>query len=276
MDENEPARRAGDDDPVAVIAELLGSLDRGDWSFVDASQPIDLTDDRTERWPIVTADGTLVGTVVRLGVGPLDPVGAAIRTAAELAAMSARFQTEARRARAEADRDGLTGLYNRRGWERRLAEEQLRCDRRGVDAMVAVVDVDDLKPTNDTYVHRAGDALLCACAGALSSCVRGTDVVARVGGDEFAVLAGEWATNDPAAFVGRLKDALAAAGVRAAVGAVTHRQATLLDDTYQLADLAMCEIKQMSRNEAAGRSGVAAHRELRHQPTWADSRASGF
>lgn len=85
--------------------------------------------------------------------------------------------------------DDLTHLYNRRGFMT-LAEQHLRIARRqGKDAVVMYVDMDDFKQLNDNYGHAAGDRALMAVSRLLQSTVRDCDVVARMGGDEFTILA---------------------------------------------------------------------------------------
>ncbi|MDH7478739.1 MAG: sensor domain-containing diguanylate cyclase, partial [Syntrophomonadaceae bacterium] len=81
--------------------------------------------------------------------------------------------------------DSLTGLYNRGYFE-----EQLRILESGRHNPVGIIvaDIDGLKAVNDTRGHRAGDTLLLAAAGVLRKCFREGDIVARIGGDEFAVL----------------------------------------------------------------------------------------
>ena len=82
--------------------------------------------------------------------------------------------------------DPLTGVANRRAWDHET-EAVVAADRRQC-GFVIVCDLDDLKGANDRYGHAAGDALIRGAANLLQSCVRGSDMVARVGGDEFAVL----------------------------------------------------------------------------------------
>jgi diguanylate cyclase (GGDEF)-like protein len=82
--------------------------------------------------------------------------------------------------------DPLTGVANRRAWD--LEAEVIAAANRNECGYVIVCDLDGLKETNDAYGHAAGDALIRGAASLLQSCVRGTDLVARVGGDEFAVL----------------------------------------------------------------------------------------
>lgn len=84
--------------------------------------------------------------------------------------------------------DPLTGLYNRRHFGRRLGEEAKRARRYAHASSVLCVDIDRLKAINDEFGHKAGDGALVAVSRALLDNVRNIDVVARIGGDEFAVL----------------------------------------------------------------------------------------
>ena len=87
-----------------------------------------------------------------------------------------------------ADRDPLTGLWNRRRFEQDVALQLDRCRRYGERAAVVVMDVDGFKQVNDVLGHLAGDEVLCALSEALTSRLRASDRAARLGGDEFAVL----------------------------------------------------------------------------------------
>jgi len=87
-----------------------------------------------------------------------------------------------------ADHDFLTGLYNRRHFEQELGHEVDRAARYGSPGAVLMIDVDNFKTINDTFGHMAGDDLLKGIAGLLKHRMRHTDILARVGGDEFAVL----------------------------------------------------------------------------------------
>lgn len=85
--------------------------------------------------------------------------------------------------------DDLTGLHNRRGFLL-LAEQEWKVARRaGVSCALVYADLDELKETNDTYGHEAGDALIRDAGRVLRATFRDADVVARLGGDEFAVFA---------------------------------------------------------------------------------------
>jgi diguanylate cyclase len=85
-------------------------------------------------------------------------------------------------------RDALTGLANRRAFELALARETDRVARSGEPALLVMLDIDHFKRVNDTWGHVAGDQVIKAVASALLDSVRPMDVVARTGGEEFAIL----------------------------------------------------------------------------------------
>jgi diguanylate cyclase (GGDEF)-like protein len=85
--------------------------------------------------------------------------------------------------------DPLTDLPNRKVYHRELRRARARAERDGHRLALMLIDLDRFKEVNDTYGHQAGDQLLVEVARRLLACVRAGDVVARVGGDEFAVLA---------------------------------------------------------------------------------------
>jgi diguanylate cyclase (GGDEF)-like protein len=131
------------------------------------------------------------------------------RLEAELAAMRERVaELETR-----AESDSLTGLMNRRGFERELARAGAYVRRYGGNAALVYLDLDGFKAVNDRHGHAAGDAVLKAVASALVGSVRASDVVARIGGDEFAALL--WNLSAPAAQTKALalEQAIAAATV---------------------------------------------------------------
>ncbi len=134
-----------------------------------------------------------------------------MRLAAEVDALAAQLKTSRERIadlEARVDIDPLTDVLNRRGFERELKRSLAYVKRYGTSAALIYVDLDGFKPVNDRHGHAAGDAVLKTIAAALSHNVRASDVVARVGGDEFAVLL--WNVGDAAA-------AAKAAAIEAAV-----------------------------------------------------------
>jgi diguanylate cyclase (GGDEF)-like protein len=119
-----------------------------------------------------------------------------IRVAAQEALQETRNQLEAL-----ARIDTLTGLPNRRQFDERISQLVLRNRRRGDPLALLYVDVDYFKAVNDQFGHPAGDEVLRMFARRLSGCVRASDMVARVGGDEFAVLVDDARLPEAAAVI---------------------------------------------------------------------------
>lgn len=86
------------------------------------------------------------------------------------------------------NRDGLTGIYNRRYLEQRLATEFDRSKRYGGHFSFMLFDLDHFKKVNDTYGHLTGDAVLCAISQRIGSLLRTVDMLGRYGGEEFGVI----------------------------------------------------------------------------------------
>jgi diguanylate cyclase (GGDEF)-like protein/PAS domain S-box-containing protein len=160
-----------------------------------------------------------------------------------------------------ADHDPLTGLLNRRSFERALERHVTSIRRYGATGALLVIDLDGFKHVNDTLGHASGDEVLVSCALALRSRLRGSDVLARLGGDEFAVLLPRGSEEDAIAAAEALVEVIRAAGgtsqarVSASVGVATFDDITAMADAVLVrADRAMYEAK------AAGRDRYAVHR----------------
>jgi two-component system cell cycle response regulator len=87
--------------------------------------------------------------------------------------------------------DDLTGLYNRRGFFASATHHLKLAQRNSQDALLVFCDVDNLKGINDCFGHKAGDVALIRAADALAETFRDSDILARLSGDEFAVLASD-------------------------------------------------------------------------------------
>ena len=168
--------------------------------------------------------------------------------------------------------DPLTGLYNRRHFGRRLSEEAGRARRYGHASSVLCVDVDRLKAINVDFGHKAGDRALVAVCRALLDNVRTIDVVARIGGDEFAVLLPETSAAQASAFSRRVmaevawQGELLASGLAISMGIADLDTATDVepDDLLVAADNALHQAK--SAGGSRGHTAVA--RERGSPPAW--------
>jgi len=102
-------------------------------------------------------------------------------------------------------RDGLTGVYNRKALEERLASEVAFAVRHSAALSICMLDVDDFKSVNDTFGHLAGDAVIREVAARLARAVRTEDVVGRWGGEEFIVVARDISLDQAAQLAERLR-----------------------------------------------------------------------
>src|SRR5438876_9515059 len=100
--------------------------------------------------------------------------------------------------------DSLTGLYNRRFAEQRLAAEVARSERKGHPLTILTLDLNNFKEINDTHGHPAGDLVLQEFAARLNNVIRGGDLAVRLGGDEFLVLLPECTSQQLQLVLGRL------------------------------------------------------------------------
>lgn len=142
----------------------------------------------------------------------IDVVVAVLVVALVVRALAARNERLLARLTAEARVDPLTGLLNRRGLEERMDEEVSRAARDSCPLGVAVFDLDHFKHVNDEHGHEVGDRVLAWLGSLLSEQVRGVDVAARVGGEEFLVLLPRAYAEDAHVFAERVRAAVEATG----------------------------------------------------------------
>lgn len=217
--------------------------------------------------PLRTGDGELFGTLCAIdpapqpgllgGVGQSTPlpllelVGRLLATVLDRDLGLEAHARRAERAEAAAMVDELTGLWNRRAWERFRVTEEARCQRYGSPACVLSIDLDGLKIANDSQGHAAGDQLLRAAAKALSAGIREQDIVARLGGDEFGVLLVECPEDAGRAVEERLRQELGRAQVAASIGFARRDPQQTLEEAWERADAAMYAQKRLRKEQRA-------------------------
>ncbi|GAA0677443.1 hypothetical protein GCM10009102_32750 [Sphingomonas insulae] len=153
-----------------------------------------------------------------------------------------------------AHHDALTGLPNRLAFESRLAHELARSRRTGDQVAVFAIDMDGFKAINDRHGHAGGDDALRRAARLLSGCSRADDLVARIGGDEFAIV--QAAAGQPQAaeaLLARIAAAVAdTAGaevaIRMSIGVAVAAGEQATDDLYNDADIALYRAKSDGGN----------------------------
>jgi diguanylate cyclase (GGDEF)-like protein/PAS domain S-box-containing protein len=209
---------------------------------------------QTFEWHCKAKDGRLFWSEISVRIAAF---GARSVTLATLRDVTERKEIEAKML-AMARYDQLTGLANRASFLERLNLALARARRGGARFAILYLDIDHFKDVNDTLGHPVGDALLCAVADRLRECVRDTDLVARFGGDEFAVLQDEVPDLTGAErLAAKIRDALAvpyaieANQVRTTVsiGIVPYSEGIDGADAMMMkADLALYRAKDEGRN----------------------------
>ncbi len=157
-----------------------------------------------------------------------------------------------------AERDALTGLFNRHRFQEELTRMLSSGERRRRRVALLFFDIDEFKHVNDTFGHRAGDALLIRVAGEVSAQVRRNEIFARLGGDEFGILAPDISDQEAESFAERIVRAAAripfsfegnSLRVTCSLGvAVYPDHATSAEDLVAHADSAMYQAKEAGKN----------------------------
>ncbi|MCT4782599.1 diguanylate cyclase [Exiguobacterium himgiriensis] len=196
-------------------------------------------------------------------------VGLLVGTLASLLAIDLEKATQRAKAyKHSAERDHLTGLFNRRMWEERTLS--LVSERRTYN--ILALDIDHFKHVNDTYGHPNGDLVLKRFAELLKIETRAHDIVARIGGEEFVILIYDLSPEKVAKVAERIRKRIAAEAFTLSDGTtiqisvsigIAHGNALPVESMSSLADTALYEAKDQGRNRTVVRH-ANAHRLIPH------------
>lgn len=186
-----------------------------------------------------------------------------------------------------AERDALTGLFNRRRFQDELSRFLAESDRNGRRGALLFFDLDEFKYINDTFGHGAGDSVLIRVAGEVGVLVRHNEVFSRLGGDEFAVLMPDASEKDAEMLAERIVRAVAKIPFRlegqnlrltTSLGIAYYPEnATSAEDLVAQADAAMYQAKEAGKNAWRNyRPELDASREMINRLTWNDRIAGAF
>lgn len=156
-----------------------------------------------------------------------------------------------------ADTEPLTGLANRRVFSAALWRELARRSRHGGALSVVLLDMDELKALNDAAGHAAGDRAIRALADACTDATRSSDLAARTGGDEFALLLPETSAEEAALVAERVRSSIAATQIAGRALGVSIGVATATTDTTAGALLAVADARLYRDKRSRRASRVA-------------------
>jgi len=234
--------------------------------------------------PVTCVNGSLFGTLCAIDPNPVDESVVAelplvqlfaqllgTILASDLAALERARKLELTEQLAMTDE--LTGLLNRRGWNRSVESEEERARRYGTPIAAIAIDLDGLKKINDTEGHQAGDELIRRAGMCIRRSIRENDIAARIGGDEFGVLAMECDAEGAAAIREKLLDSLTAADVSASVGVSVRDPRKGLAKAVSDADREMYLAKAERRRKSE--YSAITFGELNSKRHFPDSRLNG-
>jgi diguanylate cyclase (GGDEF)-like protein/PAS domain S-box-containing protein len=202
----------------------------------------------------IHADGRVIWALLSVSLAT-DEDGRPLHFISQIQDFTERRELE-EKLRHQAEHDPLTGLANRRRFEQELERQIERCSRHAEPAALAVMDLDRFKAVNDAHGHAAGDKLLSAVAAALAGRLRATDVAARIGGDEFAVILigvdERGAAQAADALAAAIGEEARAAGLitTASIGVAPIVPGSSADELFAEADRAMYAAKRGARARA--------------------------
>ena len=247
-----------------VFSEIIGAVDTADQFFSQSANNMEVIDE---------------SIVPNLSQDQLKMIVKQIKNEiTSLESSSSSFQQQLQQANSEIDqlkskmalyrteslKDPLTQIDNRRGFDKALAENITHAQADGTSLCLIIADIDFFKKVNDTYGHLVGDNVIRMVAATLKNSIKGKDLAARIGGEEFAILlpdtpvdgAMKLANDIRLAFEGldlKKKSTGESLGkITLSFGVATYREGEAVDDFINRADEALYQSKETGRNKVTG------------------------
>jgi diguanylate cyclase (GGDEF)-like protein len=207
---------------------------------------------------LLSAIGVLVATALFFGIFFIYPlIRKQVKEETKLRAMTASLSRRSQTLEHAALTDALTGMQNRRYFDDALSEYIGEFKRIGRPVGLMILDLDHFKRVNDTHGHDVGDEALKAVARCLKDMTRYHDVVARLGGEEFAVVTPNMEAEPLSRFAERIRKAIAGTAIMSgnvrlkittSVGLAVWDGKETAEEFYRRADRQLYEAKRMGRN----------------------------
>lgn len=205
--------------------------------------------------------GALLTTAMCMGVFLIFPlIRTQVKEEGKLREMTQSLSARSQALEHAALTDGLTGMQNRRYFDDALREYLSEFRRIDKPIGLMILDLDHFKQVNDTYGHDTGDEVLKAVAACLKDMTRHHDVVARLGGEEFAVVAPNMDLETLSRFAERIRKAIAALPIMSgnvrlkittSVGLAVWDRRESVDEFYRRADTRLYQAKREGRNRVS-------------------------
>lgn len=186
-----------------------------------------------------------------------EQVGAMIKRLEDLESETLRLRTDLDEQHTKSLLDPLTGVFNRLGYSEGLAREYSRWQRYGGELSLVMIDLDLFKTINDQFGHAAGDKVLTSVASSLRKQIRNSDLLCRVGGEEFALILPAANVDNAALVAEKLRGGVAASqfrfkdrpvSVTISCGVAGFQQGDSIEEVFERADRALYSAKNQGRN----------------------------
>jgi diguanylate cyclase (GGDEF)-like protein/PAS domain S-box-containing protein len=205
-------------------------------------------------------DGSLITEILRIQTVK-DRFGVIQFYVASFVDISHRKELEDR-LRELSEKDPMTSLWNRRKFDKEMQNQAMRTKRYSDNesATLALIDIDHFKRVNDNYGHDRGDEVIKDVAGCLTHHLRETDVIARIGGEEFAIIMPHTDLREAEMVLNRVRTAI---NIESELNITVSAGATEIsakpEETYKRADIALYESKSLGRNQVSVLSVSETH-----------------